>query len=60
MEEFANQSYDYVIVGVGMAGLVVAARLCENPRISVAVNEGGTDRMDDQHNLNTQPIPTLI
>ncbi|PVH95937.1 GMC oxidoreductase [Periconia macrospinosa] len=37
-----NASYDYVIVGGGNAGLTVAARLAENPRISVAVIEAGS------------------
>ncbi|QDS74529.1 hypothetical protein FKW77_007519 [Venturia effusa] len=33
--------YDYVVVGGGTAGLAVAARLSENPAISVAVIEAG-------------------
>jgi choline dehydrogenase-like flavoprotein len=45
--DFAAQSYDYVIVGGGTAGLVVAARLSENANISVGVIEAGTDRSED-------------
>lgn len=36
-----NQSFDYVIVGGGTAGLVLANRLSENPLFSVAVIEAG-------------------
>jgi choline dehydrogenase len=45
--EFAGKPFDYVIVGGGTAGLVVAARLTENPNITVGVIEAGLDRSDD-------------
>ncbi|PGH33719.1 hypothetical protein GX50_03458 [[Emmonsia] crescens] len=38
---------DYVIVGGGTAGLVLAARLSEDPGISVVVLEAGTDHLED-------------
>jgi choline dehydrogenase len=39
-------SYDYVVVGGGTAGSVVASRLAEDPGTRVAVIEGGPSDMD--------------
>ncbi|KAK6536835.1 hypothetical protein TWF281_001045 [Arthrobotrys megalospora] len=40
-------SFDYIIAGGGTAGLVLAARLTENPDITVAIVEAGESRLDD-------------
>ena len=40
--ELNGKTFDYVVIGGGQAGLVVASRLSENPDISVAVIEAGT------------------
>ncbi|MEV6017457.1 GMC oxidoreductase [Streptomyces sp. f51] len=36
-----EETYDYVVIGGGTAGSVIASRLTENPDVSVAVIEGG-------------------
>ncbi|KAH7355241.1 putative choline dehydrogenase [Rhexocercosporidium sp. MPI-PUGE-AT-0058] len=46
-DSFCHQAFDYLIIGGGTAGLVVAARLSENPNIHVGVLEAGPAAFDE-------------
>lgn len=46
-ESFLKNDYDFIVIGGGTAGLVVAARLTENEDIKVGVLEAGKSRLGD-------------
>ncbi len=54
-ESGVNATYDYIIVGGGTAGLAVASRLAENPKITVAVIEAGGFYEADDGNISVVP-----
>jgi choline dehydrogenase-like flavoprotein len=45
--DFANRTFDYLVVGGGTAGLALAARLSEDAAVSVGVLEAGPAVIDD-------------
>ncbi|KAI0158100.1 GMC oxidoreductase [Xylariaceae sp. FL1272] len=45
---FAAKTFDYLVVGGGTAGLVVAARLSENPCLSIGLLEAGEAAPDNE------------
>lgn len=55
-----NQSFDYVIVGGGTAGLALANRLSERPFVSVAVIEAGGFYEIDNGNDSQIPLEVPI
>jgi choline dehydrogenase-like flavoprotein len=46
-DQFLKHEYDYIIGGGGTAGLAVAARLTENPNVTVGVLEASKNKLDD-------------
>ncbi|KAK1979599.1 GMC oxidoreductase [Colletotrichum cereale] len=53
------ETYDYIIVGGGTAGLTVASRLTEDPRMTVLVLEAGADHSEDLNVLAPGLFPAM-
>ncbi|KAL2869604.1 GMC family oxidoreductase [Aspergillus lucknowensis] len=47
VEEFTQTSFDFIVCGGGTAGCVVAARLSEDPNVTVGIVEAGKYKIDD-------------
>ena len=45
--DVTNQTFDYIVVGGGLTGTTVAARLAENPSVTVLLIEAGHDNRLD-------------
>lgn len=51
IHDATSRTFDFVIVGGGTAGLVVATRLTENPAVNVLVLEAGMERLNVRFRL---------
>lgn len=50
-----NNTLDYVIIGGGNAGLIIASRLSEQPSVRIAIIEAGSFYETTSRNLSSIP-----
>ncbi|PLB48624.1 alcohol oxidase [Aspergillus steynii IBT 23096] len=60
LDEFLQVSFDYLIVGGGTAGLTLAARLSEDPSVTVGVIEAGKDQTKNEFVRTPAMFPQML
>ncbi|CAK4033075.1 alcohol oxidase [Lecanosticta acicola] len=58
-QQVPNITYDYVIAGAGTAGLLLGVILSENPNVTVAILEAGSDGRSNPNITNPQRRGTI-